>query len=85
MTVTLDECGRVGSINDRETGEQKKTTFIVLTTDEKNMKKSMHVCLDLATPSTRDPRWDGENPPLYVLVYQADGECLRQKMDEIIG
>ena len=43
----------------------------------------MHVCLDLATPSSRDPRWDGENPPLYVLVDQADGECLRQKMDEI--
>ncbi len=57
----------------------------------------MHVCLDLATPSSRDPRWDGKNPPLYVLVDQADGEhllqkmdkadgeCLRQKMDEIMG
>jgi hypothetical protein len=49
------------------------------------MKKFKHVCLDLPTPSSRDPRWDGENPPLYVLVDQADGECLSQKMDEIIG
>ncbi len=47
------------------------------------MKKIKHVFLDLATPSSRDPRWDGKNPPLYVLVDQADGECLRQKMDEI--
>jgi hypothetical protein len=57
--------------------------------------KKMHVGLDLATPSSRDPRWNGENSPLYVLVDHADGEhllqkmdkaydeCLRQKMDEI--